>query len=172
MDYVFSWLGNVDLIVAIIKLIEDRMNADNDLNEVGVQAILFVEDSIRFYSSILPYLFKFLLQQSMVFATEALNEHESMLRMRGRCKVLLARDYEEATALIDKYGDNIMGLVTDARFPIDGVKDPEAGHKLARYLHKYRPYAPVIMESAEAENRTAPRTPAMSSSTKIRRLFP
>ena len=71
VDYVFSWLGNVDLILAIIKLIEDRMNADNDILDVGVQAILLVEDSIRFYSSILPYLFKFLLKQSMDFATEA-----------------------------------------------------------------------------------------------------
>lgn len=153
VDYVFSWLGNVDLIVAIIKLIEDKMNADYDLGEIGIQAILFVEDSIRFYSSILPYLFKFLLKQSMVFSTEALNEHESMLRMRGRSKVLVARDYEEATALIDKYGDNIMGLVTDARFPRNGEKDPNAGMALAEYLRLRRPYAPVIMESAESENR-------------------
>lgn len=153
VDYVFSWLGNVDLILAIIKLIEDRMNAENDINEVGVQAILFVEDSIRFYSAILPYLFKFLLKQSMIFSTEALNEHEAMLRMRGRCKVLFARDYEEATALIDRYGDNIMGLVTDARFPRNGMKDPQAGHALAQYLHKKRPYAPVIMESQESANK-------------------
>lgn len=153
VDYVFSWLGNVDLILAIIKLIEDRMNADYDINEIGVQAILFVEDSIRFYSSIVPYLFKFLLKQSMVFSTEALNEHEAMLRMRGRCKVLVARDYEEATSLIDRYGDNIMGLVTDARFPRNGEKDPGAGMALAEYLHEKRPHAPVIMESAESENR-------------------
>lgn len=153
VDYVFSWLGNVDLILAIIKLIEDKMNADNDITDVGVQAILFVEDSIRFTSSILPYLFKFLLKQSMEFSTEALNEHEAMLRMRGRCKVLIARDYEEATALIDKYGDNILGLVTDGRFPRQGEKDPEAGMKVAAYLRNRRPYTPVIMESAESENR-------------------
>lgn len=153
VDYVFSWLGNVDLILAIIKLIEDKMNADADMNEVGVQAILFVEDSIRFYSSILPYLFKFLLKQSKVFSAEGLNEHESMLRMRGRPKVLFARDYEEATALIDRYGENIMGLVTDCRFPRNGEKDPDAGMKLAKYLRKRRPYAPVIMESQETENR-------------------
>ncbi|MDE7402786.1 MAG: phosphoenolpyruvate synthase [Muribaculaceae bacterium] len=154
VDYVFSWLGNVELIVAIIKLIEDKMNADKDINEIGIQAILFVEDSIRFYSSILPYLFKFLLKQSLVFSSEALNSHEAMLRKRGRCKVLVARDYEEATALIDRYGDNIMGLVTDARFPVNGVKDPHAGMKLAEYLHKRRPYAPVIVESAESDNKS------------------
>ena len=153
VDFVFSWLGNVDLILAIIKLIEDRMNADNDINEIGVQAILFVEDSIRFNSSLLPHLFKFLLKQSLVFSTEALNDHEAMLRKRGRSRVLTARTYEEATALIDKYGDNIMGLVTDGRFPRNGVKDPDAGMDLARYLRNRRPYAPVVMESAESENR-------------------
>ncbi len=153
VDYVFSWLGNVDLILAIIKLIEDRMNAENDINVVGVQAILLVEDSIRFYSSILPHLFKFLLKQSMRFSTEALNEHEQMLRMRGRPKVLLARDFEEAKSLIDKYGDNILGIVTDARFPVDGEKDPNAGIKLALYAHSKYPNIPVVMESQESANR-------------------
>ncbi len=153
VDYVFSWLGNVDLILAIIKLIEDKMNAENDINEVGVQAILLVEDSIRFYSSILPHLFKFLLKQSLRFSTEALNEHEQMLRMRGRSKVLLARDYEEAVRIIEKYGENILGIITDARFPVNGEKDPEAGMKLAEFVHSRYPHTPVIMESQESANR-------------------
>lgn len=154
VDYVFSWLGNVDLILAIIKLIEDRMNADTDIEEVGIQAILLIEDSIRFYSSILPHLFKFLLKQSMRCATEALNEHEQMMRMRGRSKVLLARDYEEAKGLFDKYGDNILGVITDARFPVNGEKDPDAGMKFARMVRKRNPYMPIIMESQESANRT------------------
>ncbi|MDE7160808.1 MAG: phosphoenolpyruvate synthase [Muribaculaceae bacterium] len=153
VDYVFSWLGNVDLILAIIKLIEDRMNADKDVLEVGVQSILVVEDSIRFYSSVLPHLFKFLLKQSMIFSTEALNEHEQMLRMRGRPKVLLARDFEEAVALFDKYGENMLGVVSDVRFPRGGVKDPEAGLQFARYVHARFPDMPVIIESQESENR-------------------
>lgn len=153
VDYVFSWLGNVDLILAIIKLVEDKMNADHDILEVGVQTILLVEDSIRFYSSVLPYLYKFLLKQSQLNSTEALNRHEASLRMRGRSKVLLARDMEEARELIDKYGDHILGLVTDARFPVNGEKDPEAGMKLAEYLHAREPYVPVIMESQESANR-------------------
>ena len=153
VDYVFSWLGNVDLILAIIKLIEDRMNADTDIDEVGIQAILLIEDSIRFYSSILPHLFKFLLKQSMRFATEALNEHEQMMRMRGRSKVLLARDYEEAEALLNKYGENILGIITDARFPMNGEKDPDAGMKFAAMVRKRNPYMPIIMESQESANR-------------------
>ena len=103
IDYVFSWLGNVDLLLAIIKLLEDRMNAEHDVLEIGVQTIILVEDSVRFYSSILPHIYKFLLKQSREFSTEALNEHEKMLRMRGRPKVLLARNYEEALALYEKY---------------------------------------------------------------------
>lgn len=153
VDYVFSWLGNVDLILGIIKLIEDRMNAENDIEEVGVQTILVVEDSIRFYSSILPLLFKFLLKQSMYFSTEALNEHERMLRMRGRSKVLLARDYEEAVALFEKYGDNMLGVLSDVRFPREGKKDPEAGFRFAEYVKSKDPHIPVILESQETDNK-------------------
>ena len=152
VDYVFSWLGNVDLILAIIKLIEDSMNADNDIADVGVQAILVVEDSIRFYSSILPALFKYLLKQSMIFSTEALNEHERMLRMRGRPKVLLARDYEEAQALMDRYGNNILGVISDVRFPRGGEKDPKAGFRFAREVREKNPYMPFIIQSQEQEN--------------------
>ncbi|MDE6806027.1 MAG: PEP/pyruvate-binding domain-containing protein, partial [Muribaculaceae bacterium] len=149
---VFSWLGNVDLILAIIKLIEDRMNAETAINGVGVQAILLVEDSIRFYSSILPTLYKFLLKQSMKFSKEALNAHEQMLRMRGRPKVLLARDYNEACELFDRYGQNMLGIISDVRFPRDGVKDPQAGFRFARYVHERDPYMPIIIESQESEN--------------------
>ncbi len=152
VDYVFSWLGNVDLLLAIIKLLEDKMNADNDINEVGVQMILLVEDSVRFYSSVLPILYKFLLKQSLIFSTEALNEHEQMLRMRGRPKVMLARDYEEAVALYEKYGKNMLGVVSDVSFKRDGCKDPEAGLRLAAYLREKDPYLPVILESSEIDN--------------------
>ena len=153
VDYVFSWLGDVDLILAIVKLIEDRMNAENDILNIGVQCIVVVEDSIRFYSSVLPHLFKYLFLQSRTFSTEALNEHERMLRMRGRPKVLLARDYEEALALYDKYGDNILGIISDMRFPRAGVKDPDAGLTLAEQLHESHPFIPVIIESQESDNR-------------------
>ncbi len=153
VDYVFSWLGNVDLILAIIKLMEDRMNAEIDILDVGVQCILLVEDSIRFYSSILPHLFKHLLKQSREFSTEALNDHERMLRMRGRPKVLLARDYEEAQALFDRYGRHMLGIISDVRFPIDGKKNPHAGLRFAAYVHERNPYVPIILESSETSNR-------------------
>ena len=134
IDYVFSWLGNMDLLLAIIKLLEDKMNAEHDINDVGVQMILLVEDSIRFYSSVLPHIYKFLLKQSMAFATEALNEHEQMLRMRGRPKVMLARDYEEAVALYEKYGGHTLGIISDVSFRRNGAKNSPAVMKDPKYI--------------------------------------
>jgi CheY-like chemotaxis protein len=153
IDYVFSWLGNMDLLLAIIKLLEDKKNADKDINEVGVQMILVVEDSVRFYSSVLPHIYKNLLKQSFESSTEALNEHEQMLRMRGRPKVILARDYEEAMDIYERYGRNLLGVISDVSFKRDGVKDPKAGFRLAEALRKENPYLPIIIESSEADNR-------------------
>ena len=152
-DYVFCWLGNTNLILSIIKLIEDKMNIEHDIHEDGVQMILLVEDSIRFYSSILPNLYSYILLQSQRFSTEALNRHTATLRMRGRPKVVLARTYEEAIALYDKYSANTLGVISDVRFPMGGVKDPEAGLKLLRAIRAKDEYVPLIIESSEAHNR-------------------
>ena len=151
-EYVFCWLGNTDLLLSIIKLIEDKMNLDHDIEEGGVQQIILVEDNIRFYSSALPELYKFVLQQSMEFATEALNEHQRTLRMRGRPKIVLARTYEEATTLYNRHPNNVLGVITDARYPRGGVVDPQAGVQLLAELRKRDPFLPLILESAESEN--------------------
>ena len=152
-DYVFCWLGNTNLIMSIIKLIEDKMNIEHDIAEAGVQMILLVEDSIRFYSSLLPMLYSYILAQSQHFSTEALNPHSAMLRMRGRPKVVLARTYEEAMELYNKYADNTLGVISDCRFPKDGDKDPEAGLKLLRAIRKRNEYVPLILQSSESENK-------------------
>ena len=152
IDYVFSWLGNVDLLLAIIKLLEDKLNAENDVNRVGIQMIMVVEDSVRFYSSVLPHIYKFLLKQSREFSTEALNEHEQMLRMRGRPKVMLARDYEEAIDLYNRFGRNMLGVISDVSFMRNGRKDPKAGIRLCEYLRERDPYLPLIVESSEVDN--------------------
>lgn len=151
VDYVFSWLGNMDLLLAIIKLLEDKLNAD-DVSDVGVQAILLVEDSVRFYSSVLPHIYKFLLKQSKLFSTEALNQHEQMLRMRGRPKVMLARTYEEAVELYSRYGSKMLGVISDVSFMREGVKDSKAGIRLARYFREQDSYLPIIIESSEIAN--------------------
>ncbi len=149
-EYVFCWLGNTELLLSIIKLIEDKMNLEHDIH-AGVQMILLVEDNIRFYSSILPNLYKFVLQQSLEFATEALNSQLETLRMRGRPKIVLARSYEEAWELYDKYSDNTLGVISDCRFPHEGRLDENAGITLLMNIRARDPYIPLIMESSEPE---------------------
>ncbi len=153
-EYVFCWLGNTDLLLSIIKLIEDKMNLENDIKEVGVQMILLVEDSIRFYSSTLPNLYKFVLKQSQEFSTEALNSHQRTLRMRGRPKIVLARNYEEAITIYNRYKDNVLGVITDVRFPRinKGEKDPLAGIKLCAAIREEDPFVPLIIQSSESQN--------------------
>ena len=153
IDYVFSWLGNAELLLAIIKLIEDKMNAPDDTASVGVQIILLVEDSIRFYSSALPHLYNFVLEQSQMFAKEALNGHQQTLRMRGRPKIKLARTYEEAVRIFNQYRDNMLGIVSDMSFMHDGVKDPYAGYKFGQYVRKTGLIIPFVLESSESNNK-------------------
>ena len=161
-DYVFCWLGNTNLILSIIKLIEDKMNIEHDIEEAGVQMILLVEDNIRFYSSVLPNLYNYILQQSKNFSTEALNPHAAAQRKRGRPKVVLATNYEEAMQIYEKYKDNTLGVISDTRFPMQTPigrlshveeGDPEAGLKLLREIRKIDEYVPLILESSEVQNR-------------------
>ena len=160
-DYVFCWLGNTNLIMSIIKLLEDKMNIDHDIREAGVQMILLVEDNIRFYSSVLPNLYNYILAQSKRFSTEALNPHAAAQRKRGRPKVVLATNYEEAMAIYEKYHDNTLGVISDTRFPMKIVPgrlshveegDPEAGLKLLREIRRRDEYVPLILESKETLN--------------------
>ena len=153
IDYVFSWLGNADILLAIIKLIEDKMNVEEDIKSVGVQVILFVEDSIRFYSSIVPQLYKYVFTQSRSFMTEALNEHEQMLRMRGRPKILLARNYEEAMELYNKFQKNMLGVITDVSFSQNGIKNKDAGINLCRNIRSVDKLIPLIVESTDSNNK-------------------
>ncbi len=154
-EYVFCWLGNTELLLSIIKLIEDKMNLANDL-AAGVQMILVVEDSIRFYSSLLPNLYQFVLQQSLEFATEALNSQLEMLRMRGRSKIVLARSYEEAWALYSQFSDNVLGVISDCRFPMladSKVKDELAGYKLLSAIREVDEYVPLVLDSSETDKK-------------------
>jgi CheY-like chemotaxis protein len=151
VDYIFSWLGNADLLLAIIKLIEDKMNVDHDIREVGVQAILLVEDSIRFYSSYLPNIYKIIFKQSKDFMTEGLNEHQMMLRMRGRPKILLATNYEEALGLYEKYKRNLLGIITDMSYPRGNKQEKYAGVKLCEKVQRDDPFMPILLQSSDKE---------------------
>lgn len=151
-DYVFAWLGNTDLLMAIIKLIEDKMNAEYDICEIGVQAIILVEDSVRFYSSYLPNIYKIIMRQSIRFMQEGLNDHQKMMRMRGRAKILLATTYEEATQLYEKYSHNIHGIITDMTYTHNGVVEKFAGLNFARRVKADYKYTPILIQSSDAKN--------------------
>ncbi|HUX54721.1 MAG TPA: PEP/pyruvate-binding domain-containing protein [Williamwhitmania sp.] len=155
VDFVFSWLGNPELLLAIIKLIEDRMNVEHDTLEVGVQTILLVEDSIRYYSSYLPHIYKVVLQQSKMFMREALNEQQQMLRMRGRPKILLATTFDEAKELYDKYKDHLLGVISDISYKMKrgGKTTTKAGFELCKIVRAEDPHMPFILQSSDKQNR-------------------
>jgi CheY-like chemotaxis protein len=154
VDYVFCWLGNADLLLAIIKLLEDRMNAENDVANVGVQTILLLEDSIRFTSIYLPSLYKVVFNQSREFLKEALNEHQRRLRMRGRPKILLATTYNEATAIYQKYKHNLLGVISDISMKEDAQNSEKikGGMRLCEMVRKEDPYMPFVFQSSDLEN--------------------
>ncbi len=151
-DYSFCWLGNTDILLAIIKLIEDKMNVEQDVEEVGVQTIMLVEDSFRFYSSYLPILYKTIFKQSKEFMIEGLNEHQKMLRMRGRPKVLLAQNFNQAIEFYDKYKNNMLGIITDMAYQKDGHKDFLAGVKLSEIAISDDKFMPILIQSSDAAN--------------------
>lgn len=152
VDYVFSWLGNADIMLAIIKLIEDKMNVEHDVNEIGVQTLLLVEDTVRMYSSYLPYLYKLIFKQSLKFMTEGLNEHQKTMRMRGRPKILLATNLEEATFIYQKYKNNLLGIISDISFKVNGVMDKKAGVGFCQFVRNDNSDLPLILQSSDIAN--------------------
>ena len=154
LDYIFCWHGNTELIIAIIKLVEDKMNAAEDIGEGGVQAILLVEDSIRFYSTYLPELYKLILLQNTEFLKDAFNEQQQILRKRARPKILLARCYEEAAELYERYKKNLLGVISDVGFVLHRDDPPEsekldAGIDLCRRIREDNPLMPVLLQSSQ-----------------------
>lgn len=153
IDYVFCWLGNADILLAIIKLIEDRMNVEYDVDVIGVQTILLVEDSIRYISTYLPNIYKIIFKQSKEYMREALNEHQKMLRMRGRPKILLATNYDHAMELYEKYKYNMLGIISDITYPRKGIKDKLAGIKLCKKVKEDDEFMPLLLQSSDLNNK-------------------
>jgi len=154
VDFVFSWHGNADLILAIVKFFEDRKNADMDILGVGVQAILLVEDSIRYYSTYLPELYKIVLTQSNEFLKETLNEDQQKNRKRSRPKILLATCYDDAVQIYEKYKGNILGIISDVGMVLHHGDPPrleklDAGIDLVKYVRARDPFMPVLMQSSQ-----------------------
>src|SRR5512137_139863 len=153
IDYVFCWLGDASLILAIIKLIEDKMNADHDIENIGVQAIILVENSVRFISSYLPNIYRIVLLQSIDFQREALNEHQRMLKMRGRPKILLANNYNDALDLYNKYKYNVLGVISDISYKKDNVSDENAGIELCKAVMADDDKVPFLIQSSSTTHK-------------------
>jgi CheY-like chemotaxis protein len=150
IDYVFCWLGDATLILAIIKLIEDKMNAEHDIEHIGVQVIILVENSIRYISSYLPNLYRIVLVQSLDFQREALNEHQRMLKMRGRPKILLATNFEDSVNLYRKYKYNVLGVISDISYKREGVQDEDAGIELCKIVMEDDDKVPFLIQSSSS----------------------
>ena len=158
LDYVFCWNNSTDLIIAIIKLIEDSMNADHDILEFGVQTILLVEDSIRYYSTYLPAIYKLVLQQNGASVRDALNEQQQIARKRARPKILMATNYDDAVAMYERYKNNMLGVISDVGFVIHKDDDPsteklDAGIDLCNLIRKDNPTMPFLMQSSQESMR-------------------
>ena len=159
IDKIFCWNNSTDLIIAIIKLLEDSMNADHDILEVGVQAILLVEDSIRYYSTYLPALYKLVLQQNIASVRDALNENQQIMRKRARPKVLMATNYDDAVAMYKRYKQHMLGVISDIGFVLHKSDDPcleklDAGVDLCNLIRKDNPEMPFLMQSSQASMRS------------------
>jgi len=159
IDYFFNWNNSTDLIIAIIKLIEDQLNAPHDILDEGVRAILLVEDSVRYYSTYLPLLYKLVLHQNQIAIRDALNEKQQLLRKRARPKVLMATCYDEAVALYNRYGKNIIGVISDIGFVLH-KGDPssseklDAGVDLCKLIREDNPTMPFLMQSSQESMRS------------------
>ncbi len=159
IDYAFCWSGSTDLILAIIKLLEDSLNADADILEGGVQCILLVEDSVRYYSTYLPLLYKMVLQQNIAALDDALNEDQQIFRKRARPKILLATNYDDAVALFERYKDQLLGVISDIGFVRHKGDTPEsekldAGVDFCRQIRSEVPKMPILMQSSQESMRS------------------
>ena len=151
INRVFHWSGDNKVLLAIIKYIEDQKNVESD-SRLGVQAILLVDDSPVYYSKILPIIYTEILTQTRCLVLHAMNMSHGLLRVRLRPKILLAETYEEAMTLIGTYRYNLLGVISDVRFPKDGVLTPSAGFEIAQRVREMIPDLPFLLQSEELEN--------------------
>jgi CheY-like chemotaxis protein len=151
LEQMFLWQGNARILVAIVKLVEDRRNVDHDTSAAGVPVILVVEDNVRYYSSFLPVIYTELITQSARLISEGVNLSHKLVRMRARPKILLATDFEQAWALFERHQPTMLGLISDIEFPRGGRPMREAGFELARMARARVPDLPILLQSSRAE---------------------
>ena len=159
IDYTFNWNGSTDLIIAIIKLLEDSANAPNDILKGGVQCILLVEDSVKYYSTYLPLLYKLVLQQNIAAVRDALNEEQQIFRKRARPKILMATNYEDAVNIYNTYKENLLGVISDIGFVLHrgdkaSTEKLDAGVDLCNLIRKEYPKMSILMQSSQESMRS------------------
>lgn len=152
IDKTYLWSADTKLFLAMVKNMEDVMNVEHDTNKGLVRVILLVEDSINYYSLYLPILYGVVMRQTQRLIEEELNDANRRLRMRVRPKILLARNYEEAIEIYEKYREYLLCVISDVRFDRAGHEDPHAGFKLIKRIRSEMTDIPVILQSAESEN--------------------
>ncbi|MBN1282855.1 MAG: hypothetical protein JXA24_03680 [Proteobacteria bacterium] len=162
VDKVFYWHGDTRIFLAIIKCLEDAVNAEHDCLKEQVRAIILVEDSPHFYSDYLPLIYTEIMEQTRSLVFEGATADEKLRMMRRRPKILMANTYEEATLLFEKYRDNLLGVISDVSFPRGGKLDAEAGFAFAEAVKGFNPDTPVLLQSREAGN--APRAESLGAS--------
>ncbi|WP_035237098.1 PEP/pyruvate-binding domain-containing protein [Desulfobacter vibrioformis] len=153
IDRTYIWGGNADLLLAIIKNFEDEKNVAFDTQNAKVRVIIMVEDSPYHYSSLLPVLYKHIVIQTQSVMDDSINEEHRLLKRRGRPKILLAHNYDQALYLFERYRPYVLSILTDMRYAINGQEDPHAGRKLLTRIKSEIPDLPVLILSTEEENR-------------------
>jgi len=151
IDRIFLWQGNVRILVAIIKYIEDKRNVLHDTEAMGVPVVLMVEDNIRYYSSFLPMIYTELITQSRRVIREGMNVAHKLVRMRARPRILLCSTYEDAAQQVTRYKEYLFGVLSDVEFPRQGELSPEAGFELARMVRSMVPDVPIVLQSSRTE---------------------
>lgn len=152
IDRAFLFQGDIQLFLAIVKYTEDLMNVQHDVDEMGVQVILLIEDNIRYYSSFLPVVYTVLLGHTSSLVPEGINLAHKLLRVKARPKIMLASTYEAAFDIFETYEGNILGVISDVEFPKDGALCPDAGVRFANEVLRRHHDVPVVLHSGKQAN--------------------
>jgi DNA-binding NarL/FixJ family response regulator len=157
IDRIFVWNGDAKILLAIVKFVEDSLNAEHDTHYGDVRAIILVENSVRFYSAYLPLIYGELVKLTQTLMAEGINPMHRLLRMRARPKILLAETFEEAWALYSKFRDYMLGVISDIRFPKNDRLDDRAGLEFIRRIREEAPHLPVLLQSSDSRHAKAAR---------------
>ena len=149
IDNIFIWSGNSSVFPAIIKYVEDKVNVSRDTQLGDIRSIIVVEDTPRYYSSILPMLYKLIVYHTKQLIGKSLDDTQKLLHLRKRPKILLAQNYEQAVEYFDEYQNNLLGIISDIRFPKDKTKDLKAGIKFSEYAQSKDEGIPIILQTTD-----------------------